>query len=1062
VAPGTVDIAANAPGFSQALDSVTVTSSLISIGAIPAVAPGQAASLPISISDPAPGGGLVVTLTSNDPSIATIDPSVFIPAGQFTPAANPQVTGVLIGTTQILATAPSFAPGTRNVNVSLNLVLTPNPFDVIETNTDNITLNLSAPAPAGGILITLATDNSGVATVPSGVTVPQGQTSTTIPVTGQSVGSTILRANASGVAEATANINVDPAPPINLSSNLVIGDDLQVGTQPSLGAPAPAGNLIVTFTSADPARMLLAPDANTPGTASITRQYNAGSTFAGTIFVQALDDTGTVGIIASAPGYATSTGTVTMVPSGFAWLSASFPTTTFSNVTLVTMRSVRLNPGNLNFVQEQIPRAGLTVNVAVTSSDTNVGTIDGTYTYVGGTVSRVAGSFDPINAGTTDLTVTQPPGFNVPANLNQSITATVTAPLINMADTTVGDDLQVNTFAALAVAPPVPTDVTFTVADPSVAVISTSATTPGGAGITLIGVTGPILGNINIQGLAQGITTITVEAAGYQTRVADVTVTPSGFAFFSSTLSTTTFSPDVGITMRSVRLSPVTGNLAQEQRLRAGFTVDVSVTSSDTNVGTMQSPFQYTGNVSRVVRLFDPLNAGSTDLDLAQPAGFEIPANAPQQIVVTVTAPAINASNVSVGDDLQVGTSVSLAVAPPVPTDVIFTIADPGIALITTNLNAVGSGTLTLPGVTSANFGLQTIQGLQQGSTTMMIEATGYTTRIVDITVDPSGFGWLSANFSTTTFSTDRAVTMRSVRLNPGTLAFMQEQRLRAGLTVDISAASSDTNVGTITSPLQYTGNVSRVNGVFDPLTAGTTELTMTQPAGFEIPANINQTITATVNAPDVFMFGNPIVGRDLQVNQTVTLQVAPPAPTDVTISVSSGTIATITRDGTLEGSASITVPNVTSTFVCNCFIQGRGLGSTLLTAQAAGYNDATSNVTVDPSGFTFPFTSSISTTAGAPNTNVQMRSSRLNPMTLNRVTDQAVRGGLTVSVDMSNSNPTAGVLTVNPLIFPPSTFLQNTQFDPAAAGATVITIQAPPGFSTPSSNQQINVTVNP
>ena len=112
--------------------------------------------------------------------------------------------------------------------------------------------------------------------------------------------------------------------------------------------------------------------------------------------------------------------------------------------------------------------------------------------------------------------------------------------------------------------------------------------------------------------------------------------------------------------------------------------------------------------------------------------------------------------------------------------------------------------------------------------------------------------------------------------------------------------------------------------------------------------------------------------------------------------------------------------------------------------------------------GFTFPFTGVISTTAGAGNTIFQMRMSRLNPVTLNRVNDQALRGGLTVSVDMSNSNPTAGTLTVNPLVFPPNSFVQQSQFDPNAAGATVINIQTPPGFTTPSNLQQINVNVNP
>ncbi|MDH3434019.1 MAG: PEGA domain-containing protein, partial [Gammaproteobacteria bacterium] len=684
--------------------------------------------------------------------------------------------------------------------------------------------------------------------------------------------------------------------------------------------------------------------------------------------------------------------------------------------------------------------------------------------FVGGGTSRPFGTFDPLNAGTTDLTIIQPVGFDVPANQNATITATVSAPLINFADSTVGDDLQLNVSASLAQAPPVATDVTFTVADLSVAVISTNPATPGGADITILGVTGTGLGSITVQGLQQGSTTITVTAAGYQTRVATVTVVPSGFSWLSGDLATTTFSNPSTLSMRSVRLAPGTLNFVQEQSVRAGLNVDVVVTNSDTNVGTVTSPYLFTGGgTSRPAGTFDPLNAGTADLTIIQPVGFDVPANQNATITATVSAPLINFADPIVGDDLQLEVIASLAQAPPVATDVMFTVGDPSVAVISTNPATPGGADITIPGVTNTGLGNITVQGLQQGNTTITVTAAGYQTRVATVTVDPSGFSWLSGDLATTTFSNPSNLFMRSVRLAPGTLNFAGEQPVRAGLNVNVVVTNSDTNVGTITSPYLFTGGgTSRPSGTFDPLTAGTTDLTIIQPAGFDIPSNQAQTISATVDAPDITISGNLVVGLDLQMNTNISLQVAPPSPTDVTITVASGTIATISDDGLVEGSASITIPNVSGTLVCNCLIQGRSLGSTLITAQAGGYNDGTNNVTVDPSGFTFPFTSSITTTAGGGNTSIQMRSSRLNPVTLNRVNDQSVRGGLTVSVNVSNSNPTAGTLTVNPVVFTPNTFLQTTQFDPDAAGVTIINIQTPPGFSTPSNAQQIDVTVNP
>ena len=67
---------------------------------------------------------------------------------------------------------------------------------------------------------------------------------------------------------------------------------------------------------------------------------------------------------------------------------------------------------------------GLTVNVDVTSSDTNVGTITTSPAVFNGGDSFFTTQFDPAAVGTTTISVVPPSGFNTPSNFRQ-ITATV-------------------------------------------------------------------------------------------------------------------------------------------------------------------------------------------------------------------------------------------------------------------------------------------------------------------------------------------------------------------------------------------------------------------------------------------------------------------------------------------------------------------------------------------------------------------------------------------------------------------------------------------------------------
>ena len=67
------------------------------------------------LSAPAPSGGLTLNLTLDDPTLATIQPAVFVPAGQ-TLTGPIDITGTTnLGTTTLRAGGPGLIEGTTTI-----------------------------------------------------------------------------------------------------------------------------------------------------------------------------------------------------------------------------------------------------------------------------------------------------------------------------------------------------------------------------------------------------------------------------------------------------------------------------------------------------------------------------------------------------------------------------------------------------------------------------------------------------------------------------------------------------------------------------------------------------------------------------------------------------------------------------------------------------------------------------------------------------------------------------------------------------------------------------------
>jgi hypothetical protein len=1088
IASGAAVIQASAPNYISGTANVTSTNSLISLGAIPTLAPGQTVSLPLSLGTPAPAGGVTVNFTSGNNALATISPaSVFISAGLTVPTANPQVTGVNIGATTITATGTGYAPDVVNANVTVTAAFNPGSISEPLATPTNLNLNISAPAPVGGITFTLLSANPGVATVPAAgvATIAAGATSVAIPITGVSGGTTTISASSPNITTATATVNVGSA--ISVGS-ATVGQDMQSSVSVSL-ATTPTSPITVTVSSNAPGIVLVSKSATAAGT--ITAGVNAvtftnvTTSFVGTVYVQGqalgagLSGSATITAAASS-GYANGAGTITVNPSGFVIYPSqgNITTTTLSSASTVTLQPAILTPGTLAYAGTGAlnPGAGpLNVPMVLGAGGAAVGTISTPVVFNGGDSSDAA-SFTPVGAGTTTIGIqSQPAGFSAPSNYQQ-ISATVSAPATSVGSATVGEYMQSSISVSLATTPVVPVTVVVTSGTPGTVLLSKTATAVGTASVTFTNVTSTFVGTVYVQGQnVTGTSTLTAVAtnttggapAGYTNGTGTITVNPSGFVIYPSqgNISTTTFSTPTTVTLTPAILTPGTLAYAGTGALDPGagpFNVPMVLGVGGASVGTISTPVVFNGGDSSDAASFTPVGAGSTTIGIqSQPAGFSTPSNY-QQISATVSAPTISVGSATVGEYMQSSISVSLATTPVVPVTVTVTSGTPGTVLVSKSATSAGTivagiNSVTFTNVTSTFVGTVYVQGQNvTGTSTLTAVATnttggaraGYTNGAGTITVNPSGFVIYPSqgNISTTTFSTPTTVTLTPAILTPGTLAYAGTGALNPGIgPFNVPFTSSLLTVGTIsTSPVVFNGGDSSDITTFQPVASGTTTLAVgAQPAGFSTPANY-QSITAAVSAPNTSI-GNATIGANMQTSVSISLAVAPPSPVTVTVTSNAPGIATISNSGTVVGGTSLTFTNVTSTFVGTIYVQGQTVGSTTITVAAPGYNNSNGSVSVMPSGFViYPSQGNMVTTSFASPTTVTLQPAILNPGLLTYAGTGALNPGIgPFNVVFGSSNTSVGTITTSPVVFAGGSPSATTAFQPVGSGNATLSIGA-------------------
>ena len=180
---GTANVSATANGTASAaltLKAPTVTGLAFSPSS---VIGGNLSTGTVTLSSPAPTGGFIVSLTSGNTAAGTVPATVTVVGGATT--ATFSFTSIPVQTATpvtVTATANSVSvTGTVTVTAPTLSLFTIAPANTVGGQNATGTITLTGAAPAGGYVITVASDNA-AATPATTVTIPANATSGTFTI----------------------------------------------------------------------------------------------------------------------------------------------------------------------------------------------------------------------------------------------------------------------------------------------------------------------------------------------------------------------------------------------------------------------------------------------------------------------------------------------------------------------------------------------------------------------------------------------------------------------------------------------------------------------------------------------------------------------------------------------------------------------------------------------------------------------------------------------------------------------------------------------------------------
>jgi hypothetical protein len=254
-APTPVVITVSCGGVTRTATLTVLPSAVDSLSVTPEIlAGGGSATGVVTLTSPAPPGGAVVTLASDPAGAAAVPESLVVPPGATT-AAFPIATRRVLELTPVAVTATC-----GGVSQTATLRVWPTTLASISLETRSVTggvptsgrVELTAPAPGGGTIVTLASDTPGLASVPGTVLVPAGETSASFRVITRPAKAipTVMISASLAQASRIAPLMILP---IGLAAVAVRPGAVTGGTQAAgtilLSGPAPAGGALVILMS---------------------------------------------------------------------------------------------------------------------------------------------------------------------------------------------------------------------------------------------------------------------------------------------------------------------------------------------------------------------------------------------------------------------------------------------------------------------------------------------------------------------------------------------------------------------------------------------------------------------------------------------------------------------------------------------------------------------------------------------------------------------------------------------------------------------------------------------
>ncbi|MGF6212185.1 hypothetical protein, partial [Comamonas sp. 4034] len=209
-------------------------------------------SYPMTLSLPAPAtANVAVQINNADAAVLSAPTSLVVPVGQ--QSVNFEVTGLADGVSRLTAQADGYASALATVTVRGKALVLPSSVVVAPGGSTAVAIEVTEPAPAGGLSVGLSLAQSSLAQIPATVQIPAGQSKASFTINGTTLGTTTLTAAASGYQSGQTTLRVD-AISLNTdpTADLVMNVELSRSVRVQLNKAAPQGGITVAVVSQDP------------------------------------------------------------------------------------------------------------------------------------------------------------------------------------------------------------------------------------------------------------------------------------------------------------------------------------------------------------------------------------------------------------------------------------------------------------------------------------------------------------------------------------------------------------------------------------------------------------------------------------------------------------------------------------------------------------------------------------------------------------------------------------------------------------------------------------------